>query len=87
VTESAVTSLQRKGIGSGLWEFFEDPSISTTSSFTPSRPKSSLEVLLLIVLGAEPERQASLDVAVLGSQAERKRSERKVGCGGREEPR
>lgn len=46
-----------------------------------SRPKRSLDVLLLIFLGGELERQASLDVAFLVSRAERKKSQRRDGWG------
>lgn len=47
-----------------------------------SRPKRSLDVLLLIFLGGELERQASLDVAFLVSRAERKKSQRRDGVAG-----
>lgn len=77
VRQSAVTSLRRgqDQAGSGL--------VSRRPPQTPARPPpppgSSLDVLLLVFLGGELERQASLDVAFLESRAgkkERKNSQK-----------
>lgn len=76
VRQSAATSLQReRGLDQGFWIPLK------TLTLSP-RPKSSLVVLLLIFLGGELERQASLDVAFLVSRAERKKCQRRVGFRG-----
>lgn len=67
VRQSAATSLQReRGSDQGFWIPLK------TLALSP-RPKSSLVILLLVFLGGEFERQASLDVAFLASRAERKK--------------